>query len=267
MITIFHGDNIEASRKSFIEAIAKLKAGGANEVVRLNGAEIVLSDLIQALESQSLFGGDRVVAIEGLFSRRLSKEKDSLIGYLVKLIQGSFPSLRGSFSDRGNLNPKSDRHVPPTAELAMTNEKSIIIWEPKKITPASLKKLTGNKEVEIKEFKISGLLYKFLDQVIPGNGRPASLAFNNLIIEEPAELVFYLLVKRITELILENSSSGSGGGYDDWRKQNLIAQASKWTGKGLTNFHRKLTEIDEAVKTGSTPSGLPSHLDIALLNL
>ena len=137
----------------------------------------------------------------------------------------------------------------------------------KKITPASLKRFTGRKEVEIKEFKISGLLYKFLDQIIPGNGRPASLTFNSLINEEPVELVFYLLVKRATELIVENSSSGSGGGYDDWRRQKLIEQASKWSGKALTNFHRRLTEIDEAVKTGSTPSGLPSHLDIALLNL
>lgn len=236
MIQIFHGENIELSRKSFIEAIAKLKSGGINEVVRLNGAEIVRSDLIQALESQSLFGGDRIVAIEGLFSRRPSKEKDSLISYISSLF----------------LIPYSF---------------FLLLWEPKKLTPASLKKITNKPDVVIKEFKISGLLYKFLDQVIPGNGRPASATFNSLVNEEPVELVFYLLVKRITELILENSSSGSGGGYDDWRRQNLIAQASKWTEKGLTNFHRKLTEIDEAVKTGSTPSFLSSHLDIALLNL
>ena len=237
MIHIFHGENIELSRKSFIEAIAKSKVDGVNEVVRLNGAEVVQSDLIQALESQSLFGVDRIVVIEGLFSRRISKEKDSLISYIAS----SLFSLPSSFF--------------------------LLLWEPKKITPASLKRFTGRKEVEIKEFKISGLLYKFLDQIIPGNGRPASLTFNSLINEEPVELVFYLLVKRATELIVENSSSGSGGGYDDWRRQKLIEQASKWSGKALTNFHRRLTEIDEAVKTGSTPSGLPSHLDIALLNL
>lgn len=228
MIKIFHGENIELSRKAFIEAIAKSKVDGVNEVVRLNGAEIVQSDLIQALESQSLFGGDRIVVIEGLFSRRISKEKDLLISYLSSSI--------------------------------IHHSSAIIIWEGKKILATGLKKFTGKQEVEIKEFKISGLLYKFLDQIIPGNGRPASLTFNSLIIEEPAELVFYFLVKRVTELI-------SGEGYDDWRRQKLIEQASKWSGKGLTNFHRRLTEIDEAIKTGSTPSGLPSHLDIALLNL
>lgn len=233
MIQIFHGENIELSRKAFIEAIAGLKTGGVNEVVRLNGVEIIQSDLIQALESQSLFGGDRVVAIEGLFSRRPSKEKDSLISYLA-------------------LSP---------CPLAL------FLWEPKKLTPAALKKFSGKKEVEIKEFKISSLLYKFLDQVAPGNGRRASAAFNNLILEEPAELAFYFLVKRVTELMAENSTSGYGGGYNDWKRQNLIAQASKWTEKGLLRFHKRLTEIDEAVKTGSTPSGLPSHLDIALLNL
>ena len=237
MIKIFHGENVELSRKSFIEVIAKSKVDGVNEVVRLNGAEIVQSDLIQALESQSLFGGDRIVVIEGLFSRRISKEKDSLLTYIV-------------------------------SQLASGNSQFVLLmWEGKKILATGLKKFTGKQEVEIKEFKISGLLYKFLDQIIPGNGRPASLTFNSLIIEEPAELVFYFLVKRVTELILENSSSGSGEGYDDWRRQKLIEQASKWSGKGLTSFHRRLTEIDEAIKTGSTPSGLPSHLDIALLNL
>jgi len=233
MIYIFHGDNTELSRKSFIEAIAKLKAGVTNEVVRLNGTDIVQSDLIQALESQSLFGGDRIVAIEGLFSRRISKEKDSLLSYLA-------------------LSPCP---LP------------LLLWEGKKILATGLKKFAGKNGVEIKEFKISSLLYKFLDQIIPENGRVVSATFNNLILEEPVELVFYLLVKRLTELILESPSSGQGGGYDDWRREKLIEQASKWTGKGLVNFHKRLTEIDEAIKTGSTPSDLSSHLDIALLNL
>ena len=237
MIYIFHGYNTELSRKAFIDQIAKLKDGGVNEVVRLNGTDIVQSDLIQALESQSLFGSDRIVAVEGLFSRRVSKEKDLLISYILS----SLVLLPSSFF--------------------------LLLWEGKKISAAGLKKFTGKKEVEIKEFKISGLLYKFLDQIIPENGRAASATFNNLILEEPVELVFYLLVKRITELILENSSSGAGGGYDDWRRQKLIEQASRWSGKRLVNFHKKLTEIDEAVKTGSTPSGLSSHLDIALLSL
>jgi len=233
MIYIFHGDNTELSRKAFIDQIAKLKDGGVNEVVRLNGTDIVQSDLIQALESQSLFGSDRIVAVEGLFSRRVSKEKEALVSYLAL---GPYPL-------------------------------SLLLWEGKKISAAGLKKFTGKKEVEIKEFKISGLLYKFLDQIIPENGRAASATFNNLILEEPVELVFYLLVKRITELILENSSSGAGGGYDDWRRQKLIEQASRWSGKRLVNFHKKLTEIDEAVKTGSTPSSLSSHLDILLASM
>ena len=237
MIYIFHGDNIDVSRKAFIGQIARLKDGGLNEVVRLNGADIVQSDLIQALESQSLFGSDRIVAVEGLFSRRVSKEKDLLISYILS----SLILLPSSFF--------------------------LLLWEGKKILATGLKKFAGKNGVEIKEFKISGLLYKFLDQIIPENGRVASATFNNLILEEPVELVFYLLVKRLTELILESPSSGQGGGYDDWRRQKLIDQASKWSGKRLVNFHKKLTEIDEAVKTGSTPSSLSSHLDILLASM
>jgi DNA polymerase III delta subunit len=237
MIYIFHGDNIDVSRKAFIEAIAKLKAGGIEEVVRLNGAEIVRSDLIQALESQSLFGGDRIVAIDGLFSRRVSKEKDLLISYILS----SLVLLPSSFF--------------------------LLLWEGKRILATGLKKFTGKPGVEMKEFKLPRLLYTFLDRIYPQNGKPASVIFNQLIEEEPVELVFYWMVKRITELILENSSAGQGSGYDDWKRQKLIEQASKWSGKGLVNFHKKLTEIDEAIKTGSTPSDLSSHLDILLVNL
>ncbi|MBI5356195.1 hypothetical protein HZB78_01115 [Candidatus Collierbacteria bacterium] len=237
MIYILHGDNIDASRKSFIETIAELKAGGIEEVVRLNGAEIVQSDLIQALESQSLFGGDRIVAIEGIFSRRVSKEKEALLIYI-------------------------------SSQLATGNSQlALLLWEGKKILATGLKKFTGKPGVEIKEFKLPRLLYTFLDRIYPKNGKSASVIFNQLIAEEPVELVFYWMVKRITELILENSPSGSGGGYDDWRRQKLMDQASRWTEKSLINFHKKLTEIDEAVKTGSTPSDLSSHLDIALLSL
>lgn len=233
MIYIFHGDNSEVSRKSFIELIGKLKADGINEVVRLNGVDIIQSDLIQAVESQSLFGGDRIVAIEGLFSRHVSKEKDSLLSYLALSLKPS----------------------------------ALLLWEPKKISPASLKKFTGRKGIEIKEFKITRLLYTYLDRIFPKNGKSASAVFNQLILEEPAELVFYWTVKRTAELILENSPMFSNGGFDDWRKQKIIDQSSKWTKKGLVSFHRRLVEIDEAVKTGSTPSDLTSHLDIALLNL
>ncbi|MBI2310035.1 hypothetical protein HYU89_03995 [Candidatus Collierbacteria bacterium] len=234
MIHVFHGDNSELSRKSFIELIEKLKAYGLNEIVRLNGADMVQLDLIQSLESQSLFGGDRIVAIEGLLSRRPSKEKDSLLSYL-------------------SLSP---------CPL------SLALWEPKKISAAGLKKFTGKSGVNIKEFRLSSLLYKFLDQVVPGNGQSASKTFNSLIIDEPAELVFFWLAKRATELILENSTLGSDSGYNqDWRRQKLASQAGRWTEKGLINFHRRLVEIDEAVKTGSTPSNLSSHLDIALLSL
>ncbi|GEM_PF-726194 len=232
MINIFHGENIELSRKAFVDLTAKLK-GGVNEIVRLNGTDLTQQDLIQAIESQNLFGVDRIIAIDGLFSRRVSKEKDSLLSYL-------------------SLSP---------CPL------SLLLWEPKKLTSAALKRFTGKSGVEIKEFKLSGLLYKYLDQLTPENGKLLSAAFNSLIIETPVELVFYWTVKRITELILETSQSAAGGGYGDWRKQKLIEQSSKWTERSLIRFHKRLTEIDEAVKTGSTPSNLSSHLDIALLNL
>ena len=73
---VIHGDNLVASRNRLVELIDQAKSQ-SQEIVQLNGDKITSTELLQALESQSLFGTDRLVVIERLFSRVKSKRKRS----------------------------------------------------------------------------------------------------------------------------------------------------------------------------------------------
>lgn len=78
---ILHGDDQAASRNQFLLLKQQVKNSGKN-IVEFAGENLVLPDLIQALESSSLFGNVNYVVIESLFSRRPSAEKKRLIDYL-----------------------------------------------------------------------------------------------------------------------------------------------------------------------------------------
>src|SRR3990167_5016607 len=123
MITLLHGDNLVLSRNQLKEQISAAKDKGI-EIIRLTGQELTSEALIQALESPSLFAGQKTIVIEGLLSLRPSKLKDSLIEL-----------------------------------VANHQEQPLILWEPKSVTAANLKKL---KTAKVQEFKITPLVFKFL---------------------------------------------------------------------------------------------------------
>lgn len=60
---LFYGDNHLASRQALNQAI---KTEQGREVIKLDGSKISDTDLRQALESQSLFGQDKLVVIDRL---------------------------------------------------------------------------------------------------------------------------------------------------------------------------------------------------------
>ncbi len=116
MITVLHGGNTVLSRQLLPQG---------KEVVRLSASELTHENLTQALEGQSLFGGQQPVVIEGLLSQRPSKTKDELVS-----IVASHP------------------------------EAEVVLWEGKSVTAANIKKL---KPAKVQEFKIPMLVFKFLD--------------------------------------------------------------------------------------------------------
>ena len=82
---IIHGDNPVGSRDLLNQQISNYKQKGVKDIVKLDGKKTSLNQVIQSIESQSLFGTDRLVIIENLLTRPKSKDKNEIISYLKNL--------------------------------------------------------------------------------------------------------------------------------------------------------------------------------------
>lgn len=73
---ILHGDNQVASR----QALSTIKLG--KSILEFMGSDLSLDGLINAVETNSLFGQANTVIIEGIFSQRVSTNKKLIAEYL-----------------------------------------------------------------------------------------------------------------------------------------------------------------------------------------
>lgn len=232
MITLFHGDNLVASRNTLNNFIKKEKSQGIVDIVRLNGEAIELVDLTQAMESRSLFGSNRLIIIENLLSRKPSKIKDALLDYL--------------------------NTTKTTA--------SIFLWEKKAATATLIKKLPSSTRIQA--FKISPKIFAFLDSLAPGNTKQMFLLMHECIKQENPEMVFYMLARRVSHLIIASDSGLEGlNTMHNWQKQRLTAQAKKFTLPQLIKLHENLYNTDKGVKTGRNILPLASMLDLVIAEI
>lgn len=132
----------------------------------------------------------------------------------------------------------------------------IFLWEKKALSPAAKKKLS---RATIKEFKLPASLFNFLDALTLTN-------FHQALINNPAELIFYLLHRRISQLIQSLDDPGSLKGAP-WQIGKLKNQAKKYSLDQLINFQQKLLLIDEQVKTSQNFLSLAGCLDLLIIEL
>ncbi|GAI75303.1 unnamed protein product, partial [marine sediment metagenome] len=201
------------------------------EIFRLDGLKIDLNQVLQSLESSSLFGQEKLIVIEGLFSRIKSKEKDSIIKYLKK------------------------EKISP----------DLIFWERKEISGTTLRWLP--KEWQYQVFKTPTIIFKFLDSLRPGNQTQILGLLLNSIKKDSAEMVFYMLARRIRELIIASDIGKEGLKGAPWQIGKLMSQAKNFTLEQLTTVYGKLLEIDIDIKTGRSFMPLDWHLDLLIVDL
>jgi len=222
---IIHGDNQVASRQALTDQTSQFKG----EIIRLNGTQINLTTLKQAVESGSLFGQDKLIIIENLFGRPASGTKENLLAYLK---QETLPH--------------------------------IIIWEPKTIDG---RKLTAFRSAKISKFTIPATIFKFLDSL--GQNKKTTLYWlHQTLKNEPAELVFYLLCRRVADLIIAADLSARGlDRMAPWQKSRLVRQAKNFPLSRLTTVYQKLLEIDWQQKTGRAAYNLAATLDLLVASI
>jgi DNA polymerase III delta subunit len=220
---LIHGNNIVASRNKLNDLVENF----SGELIRFDGGKLKLGDLKQGLESTSLFGQEKMVVVENLFSRRPSKEKEAIIKYL--------------------------KENQPTG---------LIIWEGKKIDGRSL---TSFSKAKIFKFELQSVIFRFLDSLAPGNEKSSLGLLHQCLKNDTPEIVFYMLARQIRLLLMARDMGQQGlENMASWQKNKLVSQAKKFSFEQLHQLHRQLLKIDWEQKTGQSVLPLKSTLDLLI---
>ncbi len=223
MLILIHGDHIVKSREILQQQIESARKQGITEIIHLDGKSCSLSELIQATESQSLFGeNNRLVVIESLWRRRSKTDLTDLLSYLGQ---------------------------------QLPNNNSIIIWEDKVLTATQLKKLSGFKPTAV---TIPKSIFKLTDSITPTTSKKQLIQIFNTTLETDApEFILIMLARQIRQLIQALDPSNK---LPPWQKQKLSKNAQTFGLKKLVRLHHQLTQLDVNNKTGQSAADLTSGL-------
>ena len=229
MITLLHGDHTLASRNE----LNRLKDAASNKEIRvLDGRALELSTLVQSLESSSLFGGDTLVIIERLFGKI-----------------GKFPKRIAELC---------------TILIRSSEATDIILWEDKEVGVTVTKNLGSNAKIQL--FKLTVIIFEFLDSLIPGNSKQLMEIYSRLIIEEAPELVFAMMVKRVRQLI-QLADGVTPTGVAGWQASRLTTQAQSFTMEKLLGMYKTLYDRELSIKTGTSPFSISSHIEQFIIQI
>jgi len=210
---IIHGDDIAASRQYLFQL--KQQLSSQYQPLQLEGKQVALEQIRQAVESSSLFGQTKLLIIENLHSQPASKRSKQLLSY-----------------------------------LASKQDHPIILWEKKTLTPAQLKPF---KKAQVKKFNLPVLIFKFLDQFGQPRPQPAIKLTQQAVQHHPPELLFSLLIKRVRQiLILLTADAQTLKSVDrlaDWQIKKIQQQSRVRPAQYWLDLHQKLLDYDHARKT------------------
>lgn len=117
------------------------------------------------------------------------------------------------------------------------------------------------KNASIQKFDLPKIVFTFLDSIYPTNSKRILSLLNDLIKNEPIELVFHLLSRHLRDLYWSKVSFETMD-LPDWRILKLKKQSDKFELEDLKNFINYLSEID--IKTKTSDEDLKSLLDIVI---
>jgi hypothetical protein len=228
MLKVIHGENQVASRKKLIEFIEQAKQQN-KEVVNLNAEKLDRAKLESALLSESLFGHEKLLIIEGIYSLPKSKKKDEFI------------------------------------ELISSASIEIILWDKKSLSKTDFKKLPT--VLENYEFKITPKLWTFLDTLStnPRNKTAMLKLFKESVKSDSSEFVFLMIARQIR--ILLQIKDNHPPKLAPFMLSKLNKQAKEFSLEKLLNLHHQLYLIDQKQKLSTGLLDLEGELDLLLFNM
>lgn len=228
MITILHGDDIVTSREELQRMLATFTG---KDIRHVDGAKLEASQLVQAVESSSLFGGGSVTVIERLFGK---------LGRKLKLIE-SYAKIISHASDT----------------------QDIVLWEDSALGVSVLKQFP---KARIHEFKTPVIIFQLLDGLKPNCANALLPLLARIHSTQAAEITYSLIVRRVRQLI-QRLDNVSVEGLAPWQATRLTAQARLFTMDQLVAMHETLLSYDIAIKTGTSPFTLSKLLEQCIISL
>lgn len=226
-ITVLHGDNTILSRKKLFELISSQKERGIT-VVRVDGASVQLGELEQHIQSTSLFGEDRILVIEKLWSQKSAPKKTSLINIIIK---SSTPC---------------------------------ILWHDKLLLATQLKPfITMGATIQL--FKSSPEVYKTLDLLGSTNRTAVIQSLEKSIQADSAEYVFIQFVRHVTNLLLSKCNQPIAG--PTFATQKITQQAKRFSLQTLLDLHNELVIMDRRIKTSNSVLTIEQFLTLMTIKM
>ncbi len=118
-------------------------------------------------------------------------------------------------------------------------------------------------KAEYHEFSLPMQVFNFVDSFKPKNGATCYRYFKETSAQTAPEMAFYMLKKRVRELLLLSSGSLSGN-YQAWQLGKLKKQLGEWSIEKLESVYKSLFKIEESTKTGRTPLTIEQSMEILL---
>ncbi|MEK9176025.1 MAG: hypothetical protein AAB520_01135 [Patescibacteria group bacterium] len=225
MVTIIHGNDPVTSRKFFLDQKDK-------DSVTFDAEALELSELELSLQGSGLFGSTKKVFIENLFTRKGSKNIETIAKYLESTI-----------------------------------DSPVYIWADKEL-PA--KSISPFKKPEIQNFKIPSSIFSFLDGLRP-NSQQNLASFHTALSGTEPEIIFFMMIRQFRLLLgIGNESNNNIDEIKrlaPWQKGKLLRQASLFGTNKLKEIYGLIYKIDKSQKTGASNLTLTQDIDILLLEI
>jgi hypothetical protein len=160
-----------------------------------------------------------------------------------------------------NLNKKINKTNKKTLMLIdrAVNDKEINIFDFEEGVEKRNLKIQNN--VLIKEFKLPISVFNFLDNLYPGNLATTIKNLDLLSKTTAIELIFFMLNKRIRQLLMIKFNHELDG-VKLWQLKKLNYQAKLWSKQNLIKFYQSLFQLEIKVKTSNNPFDLKKSLEL-----
>lgn len=155
-----------------------------------------------------------------------------------------------------NKLSKNKKLIKKLEEIDKNKNLTLLIFEEK-----SKYDLQHFKNFLIIEFKLSDNIFKLLDNFIPNNKTKFLELMCKIIDKKNENIFFYLLTKRVRELLIVKSK-GELKTKNTWYRKKIERQSQCWSLEKLIDSYQRLLNIEKAQKTSSSPYSIKESLDI-----